>query len=100
MPYYARHMPVVFTRLEPRQPVQADRHDPVSLKDSVPVTLWVYDMTGQRIRRLVQEEQQAGYHKLEWDGRDASGSQVATGVYLYELRAGRFRSVRKMVLLK
>ena len=50
------------------------------------------------LRLLVPE--QAGYYKLEWDGRDASGARVATGVYLYGLRAGDFRSVRKMVLMK
>ena len=49
---------------------------------------------------FVDEHQQAGYHELEWDGRDASGARVATGVYLYGLRAGDFRSVRKMVLMK
>ena len=70
------------------------------LKDSGSVSLSIYDMSGQRIRQLVDEHQQAGYYELEWDGRDASGARVATGVYLYGLRAGDFRSVRKMVLMK
>ena len=70
------------------------------LKDSGSVSLSIYDLSGQRIRQLVDEHQQAGHYELEWDGRDASGARVATGVYLYGLRAGDFRSVRKMVLMK
>ena len=70
------------------------------LKDSDSVSLSIYDLSGQRIRQLVDEHQQAGHYELEWDGRDASGARVATGVYLYGLRAGDFRSVRKMVLMK
>ena len=70
------------------------------LRDSGSVSLSIYDMSGQRIRQLVDEHQQAGHYELEWDGRDASGARVATGVYLYGLRAGDFRSVRKMLLMK
>ena len=70
------------------------------LKDSGAVSLSIYDMSGQRIRQLVDEHQQAGYYELDWDGRDASGARGATGVYLYGLRAGDFRSVRKMLLMK
>ena len=58
------------------------------LRNSGSVSLSIYDMSGQRIRQLVDEHQQAGYYELAWDGRDASGARVATGVYLYELRTG------------
>ena len=64
------------------------------------MSLSISNMSGQRIRQLVEEHQQAGYYELAWDGRDASGARVATGVYLYGLRAGDFRSVRKMLLMK
>jgi hypothetical protein len=37
---------------------------------------------------------------LTWDGRDARGSSVATGVYFYSVEAGAFKDVKKMVLLK
>ena len=70
------------------------------LRDSGSVSLSIYDLSGQRIRQLVDDYQQAGYYELEWDGRDTSGARVATGVYLYGLRAGDFRSVRKSVLMK
>ena len=81
----------------PFNPATAIRY---KLKDSGSVGLSIYDLSGQRIRQLVDEHQQAGYYELEWDGRDASRGRVATGVYLYGLRGGDFRSVRKMVLMK
>jgi len=37
---------------------------------------------------------------MTWDGRDAGGGQVATGVYFYSVEAGAFKDVKKMVLMK
>jgi hypothetical protein len=64
------------------------------------VNLRVYDVTGRMIRTLVTANQQAGYHRVVWDGMDDTGRPVASGVYLYELVAGDFRQVNKMILLK
>ena len=49
---------------------------------------------------LVNKEQTAGYKAIRWSGNDNSGKRVSAGVYLYEIQAGVFRSVKKMVLLK
>jgi hypothetical protein len=70
------------------------------LKVTSPVSLMVYDITGQLVRSLVAAEQPAGRYSISWDGLSAAGVQVASGVYLYELRAGSFRSTRKMLLMK
>ena len=70
------------------------------LKENGPVELGVYDIAGQLIRQLVVRQQPAGRYTTSWDGRNAAGAQMATGVYLYALRADGFRSVRKMVLMK
>jgi flagellar hook assembly protein FlgD len=64
------------------------------------VTLRVYAITGQVVSELVSGEQQAGHYTATWDGRTQAGVPVASGVYLYELRAGSFRSVQKMLLMK
>ena len=64
------------------------------------VVLRIYDVMDQMVRELVDVSQAAGRYSVMWDGRDASGERVANGVYLYELRAGDFRAIRKMVLMK
>jgi hypothetical protein len=52
------------------------------------------------VRTLVQETRHAGSHDVIWRGVDDSGRQVASGVYLYSLRAGSYVETRRMTLLK
>lgn len=64
------------------------------------VNLDVFNITGQKVRTLVEEYQLAGRHDVIWDGCDDNGCQAASGVYLYRITtAGKIVS-RKMVLLK
>jgi len=63
-------------------------------------TLTVYNVLGQEVRTLADDFYVTGSHEVEWDGRDNSGRQVSSGVYLYRLQAGDFNQTRKMVLLK
>jgi len=55
---------------------------------------------GQRVRVVLDGWQEAGYHGVEWDGRDAEGTQVSSGLYIYRFEAGPYRKVQKMMLLK
>ncbi len=64
------------------------------------VSLKIYDMMGREVRTLLQSEQPAGYHRVQWDGRDESGRKLNSGVYLYRIQAGNFGQTRKVVLLK
>jgi hypothetical protein len=59
------------------------------------VQLNIYNLIGQKIVTLVSEKQEAGIHQVEWD---ASG--FASGVYYYQIRAGNYQEVKKMVLAK
>ena len=70
------------------------------LPASGPVELVVYSLLGGRIRTLVSREVEAGYHQVEWDGRNDAGVPVTSGVYLYRFTAGNFLMTRKMILLK
>ena len=65
-----------------------------------PVRLDIYDVAGHRVRVLVDGLQKSGLHHVEWDGADASGMPVASGVYLYRLQTGRHLQVRRMLLMK
>ena len=64
------------------------------------VVLVVYNVTGQRIRTLVNESKPFGTYTTVWDGRNDGRRSVATGIYFYRLRAGSFSEVRKMILLR
>ena len=62
--------------------------------------LEVFSLTGQRVAVLHQGPQQAGYHRLHWDGRDAAGHPVASGAYLYRLVTDEAVLTRKLILLR
>jgi len=64
------------------------------------VTLRIYNILGQLVTTLVNEEQKPGYHTIYWDGRSERAQNVASGVYFYVLRAGNYDEVKKMVLLR
>jgi hypothetical protein len=64
------------------------------------VEVAIFDLLGKRIRTLVRNRQQAGPHRLLWDGRDDNGASMPSGVYLYRLNAGKFVQTRKMMLVQ
>ena len=69
------------------------------------VTLTIYDTKGVLVRGLDLGHQPAGYYTdrsraAYWDGRNESGESVASGVYFYQLRAGDFSQMRRMVIVK
>ena len=64
------------------------------------VALKIFDTAGQRVRVLIDGYQERGVHRTIWDGRTEEGMPVANGVYFYQLRAGAFSQMRKMVLTK
>jgi len=63
-------------------------------------SLRVYDVRGALIRTLADKRLGAGIHRLEWDGRDDNGQEVASGVYFVRLTAGSFSDRKKMMLLR
>jgi outer membrane protein assembly factor BamB len=68
--------------------------------EPTPVSLKIYDLRGRLVRTLVDETREAGEYSVIWEGKDASGRMVSSGVYLYRIKAGDFVQTRKMVLLK
>jgi Zn-dependent metalloprotease len=76
-----------------------------ALPEQSSVTLRVYTLLGREVALLQSGVQDAGYHVARWNGRDRSGSQLASGVYFYRISAvGKnghlFNDVKKMMLLK
>ena len=66
----------------------------------VEVALRIFDVAGQVVRSLADDVREPGRYTAEWDGTDSQGRSVASGVYLYQLRAGEFSAVRRMLLVR
>lgn len=71
-----------------------------SLSKSAFTSLVIYNIKGQKIRTLVNEMLEMGYHHIVWDGKTDSGKSAASGIYLYQMRSGEYDSVKKMLLQK
>jgi hypothetical protein len=94
--------PSAVHRLGQNQPNPFNPHTEISftLAQRVPVTLEVYNILGQVVRTLVNEERTQGTYNVAWDGLNDAGEQVTSGVYFYKLHAGSFTETRKMVLVR
>lgn len=66
----------------------------------VHTTLVIYNILGQKVRILVDEERLPGEYKVIWDGRDERGKEVASGIYFYQLKIKDYSETKKMVLLR
>ncbi len=64
------------------------------------VKLTVFNLLGQKVKVLVNEERPSGFYAVRWKGEDAFGRPVASGVYLYKLEATRYTETRRMILLR
>ncbi|MCH8299822.1 MAG: T9SS type A sorting domain-containing protein [Candidatus Marinimicrobia bacterium] len=64
------------------------------------VSLIIYDILGRNVRTLLNEQHNAGSYSVEWDGKNADGLLVTSGIYFYRLEADQFAITKKMVLLK
>jgi hypothetical protein len=81
----------------PFNPLTTIRYD---LPLAARVRLSIVEVSGRRVRTLVDEQQAAGSREILWNGRDDDGHAVSSGVYFYVLDAGKQRLTRKLVLLK
>ncbi len=78
---------------------------PYQLSEASPVSVSIYDTTGKLIRKLSLGFQSAGFYNSReraayWDGRNALGERVASGVYFYQLTTPTFQQTRRLVIVK
>ena len=72
---------------------------PFQLPVSTHVRLEIFNLLGQRVATLVDGDRRAGSHTAHWDGTDAAGRPVGSGVYLYRLQGGGMSATHRMVLV-
>jgi hypothetical protein len=82
----------------PSTTIAFDVPDAVESRQSVSLT--VYDIRGRFVRTLIDSDLEPGSHKIHWNGQNDRGESVASGIYLYTLKAGEERFTRKMTVLK
>ncbi|MBC8182932.1 T9SS type A sorting domain-containing protein [candidate division KSB1 bacterium] len=64
------------------------------------VTLNIYNIRGEKVLTLINNFQTAGIHNVKWDGKDKYGTDVSSGVYIYQLNIGNKTISSKMLLIK
>lgn len=64
------------------------------------VKIEVFNVIGQRVKVLVDENMKPGVYSADWNSKDDNGKTVSSGVYLYRMQAGDFSDMKKMVLMK
>jgi hypothetical protein len=62
--------------------------------------LSIYNIAGEKVRTLIAGNMTPGSHSIKWDGKDEGGRRLASGTYVYQLKAGNFSEAKKMLLLQ
>ncbi|MDE2735214.1 MAG: T9SS type A sorting domain-containing protein [Gemmatimonadota bacterium] len=73
---------------------------PFSLSSETEVHLQVFDILGRPVANLVVGRRQTGRHRVNWEGRDAGGRLVPSGIYFYRLSSGNRAESHKMTLVR
>jgi len=71
-----------------------------TLKEAGHVRIDIFNAKGQLIRSYDADHNAPGYYQLRWDGKDAQGRNVSSGIYLYRMTSGKYVASKKMVLAK
>ncbi|GAB4376700.1 MAG: hypothetical protein Kow0042_23280 [Calditrichia bacterium] len=72
-----------------------------NLPSASEVMLQIFDITGRKVRTLLEGQVAPGTHHVQWDGTDEVGQLVASGMYFYQLKAGSgIVQTRKMILMR
>lgn len=71
-----------------------------TLPENQRVELKIYNSLGQLVKTLANAPYEAGQHIVTWNATDDSGARVSSGIYIYQLQAGKFVQTKKMLLIK
>ncbi|MCB2199272.1 T9SS type A sorting domain-containing protein [bacterium] len=71
-----------------------------ALPEQTNLRIEIYNVLGQRVRELVNSPMKAGFHRLQWDGRNDHRTQVASGIYFVKMSAQKYVKTKKIVMLK
>ncbi len=71
-----------------------------STKEAGHVSINIYNMKGQLVKTLINENLEEDYHDVIWNGKDNSNKTVSSGIYFYKMKSGNYTATKKMILMK
>ena len=71
-----------------------------TLKKAGHVSLHIYNVLGEKVKTLLDQDQPVGFYRINWDGKNDKGQSVSSGLYLYKLQVNGFSQAKRMLLLK
>ena len=71
-----------------------------SIPENTFVSITIYNVQGKSIQSLVNQNQGAGFHQINWNGKDEKGISMPAGMYFYTIQTEKFKDTKKMILLK
>ncbi len=71
-----------------------------SLKEQANVSIDIFNVKGQLVKRLINGQMPAGNHTITWTGKDENQKQVSSGVYFYRMQTNNYTTTRKMLMMK
>jgi hypothetical protein len=70
------------------------------LKEAGLVKIEIYDILGQKVRTLLDQQKGTGYYSISWNGKNNEGRLVSSGIYIYKMKSKDFLKSRKLLLIK
>jgi predicted secreted protein len=98
-PYSVKHDNFILSQNYPN-PFNPETHIQFGLTQKMKVELMIYNVLGQQVKKLINQDMPPGEHEIIWDGKNDAGNKVNTGIYFYRLQAGYYVKSRKMVLMQ
>jgi flagellar hook assembly protein FlgD len=70
------------------------------MRESGNVSIEIYNIKGQKVKTLLNDEVVAGKHIVVWDGRNDNNQTVGSGMFFYRMTTATYTSTKKMIMLK
>ena len=81
-------------------PFNPETNIPFTIAAPSYVEIGIFNLMGQRVATLESRWFDMGQYSVRWNGKDAQGNQLSTGVYIYSLESAQFRQAKKLILVK
>ena len=94
------HTPKIFSISNYPNPFNPVTSIKYYLSRDIYVNITIYDMLGNKIKNIINQNQKSGYKSVQWNATDNQNNPVSSGVYLYSIEAEDFRKINKMIFLK